>query len=281
ELLALADELGLGARRAAIDALARRSLRLLPGDPEAAPRAGGSRLGGAPDLPHDAPWPHWRERPLEHRLQLDLAEVAAALGDEPSPLPAHGTLWCFTPLQPPSGLRAQHAGACAVLLGEAPADAEPGYGDAVALAPELVLPRAWSAPVEALALEGEEQLAWQALREHLADVQGVALGDAGRDDDAPQSLHRLLGYPDERHGDMPLACELLDAGAEPGDEPPLAHPRAAELEPRAGRWQLLLQLSHDERVGWSWGDRRARLYAWADERALAAGELAGVRAFVQ
>jgi hypothetical protein len=280
ELLALADELGLGARRQDVRALARRSVRLLPGDPDPTPTSGGSRLGGAPDLPDGASWPHWEDRPLEHRLQLDLADLAAALGAPAlqTPLPQGGTLWCFTAPEAPSGMHARDAGACAVLLGAAPADVDPGYGHAVTLAPELVLPRAWSAPVEALTLSGEEQQAWQQLRERLAELQGVVPGDAAYE---LESLHRVLGYPDERSGEMPLACELLDAGEEPGDEPPLAHPRGADLEPRSARWRLLLQLTLDERLGWSWGAGRDRLYVWVDEQALASGDLAGVRAFAQ
>lgn len=282
ELLSLAADLDLAGHADAIRTLARPSIRLTPDDADAAPVAGGSRLGGAPDLPAGTPWPHWQDRPLEHRLQLDLVEVAATLSgvpDCPNPLPAHGTLWCFSAPEPPPGMRPGDAGACTVLLGTAPADAEPGYGHAVTLSIELVLPRAWSAPVDALALAVHEQQAWEELRSQLAARQGVAPTGG-----APQleSLHRLLGWPDDPGGDeLALACELLATGLDLGGESANAHPFAIDLAPRAGRWRPLLQLAVDEQVGWSWGGGRERLSVWVDEDALAACDLAGVRAFAQ
>jgi len=96
-----------------------------------------------------------------------------------------------------------------------------------------------------------------------------------------QVMHRLLGYPDTRRGDMPLACELLDRGYVLGETPPLAHPCAADAEPHAGRWRLLLQLSMDDALGWFWGGGRERLYVWIDESDLTNGDFSRVRAIAQ
>jgi hypothetical protein len=95
------------------------------------------------------------------------------------------------------------------------------------------------------------------------------------------ALHRLLGWPDERRGEMPLACELLARGAELGDEPPDLHPQAERAREHVAGWRLLLQLSADDEVGWGWAGPRTRCYVWVHEARLAAGDLTAVRAFVQ
>ena len=179
--------------------------------------------------------------------QIDLASIAA-LGATPE-LPAEGAL-VF--------------GDDRVVLVSAPgpvSGAEP-----VQPSVELSLPRVWSAPVEALGLGTDERTAWIALRVWLAERQGVELHDS-----TPGflALHRLLGYPDETGGDMPLRCELLDAGVAHDDEPyPRMHPRARELEPRSARWRLLLQLSV--------GDAE-RVYFWITAEDLEAGDFNRVR----
>lgn len=283
ELLALADEAGLGARREAVRTLARASVRLTPADDDAPAVAGQSRLGGAPDLAAGVEWPHWRQAPLTFRLQLDLAEVAELLaaggGAESVALPRSGLLACFSSDETPSGTRLDDAGACRVLLTDPPpADAEPAYGRPARLTRELTLPRTWAAPVVALGLDAGEQAQWTELRRRLAELQGIQPADEEPDREAP---HRLLGYPDERRGAMPLLCALLAEGEDVRDVVPAIHPRAGELEPAAARWRLLLQLTLDPEAGWAWGDWRERLYVWAHEDDLAAGDLSRVRAFVQ
>jgi len=281
ELLMLADAVGLRARHEAIRALARASVRLTPAGPDAPLALGGSRLGGAPDLPEGTPWPHWRELPLIFQLQLDLAEVASALaggGGEPVALPAEGTLACFTAPDPLDGMHPDHAGMCAALLTATAPDTDPGYGQPAVLSRELMLPRSWSAAVAALELDPAETEAWGELRRRLATSQGVVPFDEAHDRQAP---HRLLGYAEERRGEMPLACALLAEGLDLGVQPPALHPRADALEPSAARWRPLLQLGLDDRLGWRWGGRHERLYVWAHEDDLASGDLSRLRAFVQ
>jgi hypothetical protein len=281
ELLTLAEAVGLGARHEAIRTLARASVRLTPAGPDTPLAVGGSRLGGAPDLPEGTSWPHWRGLPLTFRVQLDLAKVAGALaggGGEPVAFPIEGTLACFSAAEPPDGMRPDHMGACAALLTAPVADVDVGYGQPAVLSRELVLPRVWAAPVAALELDPAEQEAWSELRSRLATSQGVEPADEATDREAP---HRLLGYPDERRGEMPLACALLAEGLDPAGEAPALHPRARALEPSAARWRLLFQLVLDDRIGWHWGKRRERLYVWVHEDDLAAGGLSRLRAFVQ
>jgi uncharacterized protein YwqG len=154
--------------------------------------------------------------------------------------------------------------------------AVPAPARSVELSAEVQLPRVWSDAVQALELDEAEHEGWQRLRQQLAERQGVELHDVAQ---GFQVMHRLLGYPDERRGDMPLACELLARGHVLGDDPPRAHPHASEVEPHAARWRLLLQLSVDDELGWSWGGVRERLYVWIDKCDLATGDFSRVYAF--
>jgi hypothetical protein len=286
DLLALADRVGLGERLADVRALARHSIRLTLPDPSAETQEGTSLLGHADVWPADLPLVAGADKPV-CLARIDLAQAAAALGAD-NPLPPRGVMWCFAPPSAAYGMQSAAEGERAVIVhvGEAPPPATtpplghqtPEGARAVELSIELQLPRVWSAPVEALDLDGSEHEAWEQLRRELADRQGVELHDSATD---LQSLHRLLGYPDERRGDMPLACELLDRGHVLGDDPPYAHPNAAEVEADVGRWRLLLQLTVDDEIGWSWGAWCDRLYVWIDEQALVDHDFSRVRGIAQ
>lgn len=182
----------------------------------------------------------------QYLAQVDLASVAA-LGAAPH-LPADGWLM-FS------------ADAVAVVSARAPDSGSQPLAASV----ELSLPRVWSAHVEAIGLSTDERIAWQKLRVWLAESQGLELHDS-----TPGFLvlHRFLGYPDETGGDMPLVCELLEAGVELDEPYPRMHPRARELEEQARRWQLLLQLSL--------GDTE-RVYFWITAEDFDAGDFTRVR----
>ncbi len=244
EVSALADEVGLGGRQDAVLSICRWSLRLSPSDDEFA----------SPES--EASW----------IVELDLTWIAA-LG-ESGLLPDGGVLRLHADrapewLPPPE------------TLGGSPALAG---GRQLEVAPELVLPRAWSDTVGRLGLDADELEAFETLRHRLAELQSTVTFDTSTE---PQSLHRLLGYPEERRGEMPLVCEMLANGVDLGDEPAAAHPRAREFEAGAARWLLLAQLSADPRLGWSWGAEDARLYAWVHEADLAARRFENVRTFRQ
>jgi hypothetical protein len=110
-------------------------------------------------------------------VALDLAEVArvAATG-----LPESGTLWCY---------------ADRVVVRDQPAQGSVP----LSLSAELTLPRVWAAPAQALGLSDAEMLGWEELRARLAELQGV-------ERTAPDHVMRLLGYPEDRTGDMPALC---------------------------------------------------------------------------
>jgi Domain of unknown function (DUF1963) len=232
--------------------LARLSTRLQPGP-------GPGSFGGRALLARGVEWPAWRGRPLTF-----LARV--------------GGLSLFYEAETcPSGFEPAHAGCGRALLDsgsslmEASGPALPARRAGASSARELVLPRVYAAAVEELDLDPQEREAWERTRERLAAEQGTVLGDRL---EGFHPLHRILGYPDDTHGDMPLICELCSRGEDAFGGRPWLHPRAAEREAASRRWELLAQLSSDEQLGWSWGKRR--LYYWVEREALARRDLSRV-----
>jgi uncharacterized protein YwqG len=281
QLMRLAADVGLIRHVEPLVKLARRSVRLTPGD---GPPADGarSRLGGAPDLPFGGVWPRWDEQPLTFLGQLDLGE-AHALGLDPA-LPADGLVLIFSALErAPAGSSPLDRNATQLLYVEPsriPRDpgariggSAPVTARALELSVELSLPRVWSADVQALGLDDAEQQLWEQVRRELAIVQGVEAWDAGEE---RRSRHHLLGWADESRGDMAVACELAARGVDVGYGSPRAHPEARRLGDAPERWRLLLQLSADEECGWSFGNGRDRLYLWGQADRLADGDFDAV-----
>jgi Domain of unknown function (DUF1963) len=169
----------------------------------------------------------------------------------------------------PAGLDLRDAGATVVLHEpkHLARRGRPRGTRGIRLSAELSLPRAWTRVVSRLGLPLADAEAWEELRQELAVRQGTADGDAP----GLLSVHRLAGYPDERHGLMPSACEAGARGIDLGSKPAYEHPMAGELEAASERWRLLFQLSLDGSFGWDWGAGRERLYVWiaADDLARA------------
>jgi uncharacterized protein YwqG len=205
----------------------------------------------------------WRGKDLAFLGQIDLAEVQAL--DPETPLPGHGLLLFFYDLdRRPPGLVPSHEGSCRVVHVDddasrlEPADgARARFADyPLQLSAELMLPRTWSPPVEKLELDDEEMAAWDTLRKQLARMQGVELEELSP---SWQSLHRLLGYPEELGSGMELDCQLASGGLNVETGEHYADPRREELEAGAADWRLLLQLSDDEELGASFGEGFGRL----------------------
>lgn len=283
DLMRLAADTGLITHVEAVLALARRSIRLVPGD--GPPPAGSrTRLGGAPDLPFGAVWPQWEGAPLDFLAQLDLAD-AAALGMPAGALPETGVLLIFSALQrSPSGAAPADGDSARVLYvppERLPAEpgprigvSQPDVATALELSCELTLPRVWSASVQQLGLDAEQQQMWEQVRRELAELQGVEPWEAG---EALRSRHHLLGHADESRADMQVACELAARGIDLGYGAPWSHPEARRVEGESARWRLLLQLTVDTEAGWSFGGGRERLYLWVPEEELAAGDFERLR----
>jgi hypothetical protein len=231
ELITMAHEEGLTRRDDALRSLARVSLRMTSVVP---------RCAEAWILTDDT----WADVSGADVLlaQINLA-VTAVSG---SGLPTEGWLVLFagTEAEPSGG---EGLTAHGVLL-ESPA-APAGTLEPVALGPELMLPRVWSDTVQALDLDDEEADAYDRLRMHVQERQGVELEDDGGWETA---YHRLFGYPDDTTGTMPSEC--AGTTSEPAE------------------WRLLAQISLGE-------FRRA--YLWIRDADLRRGSFENLRAFVR
>jgi uncharacterized protein YwqG len=280
ELRGLAEEVGLGARIDDVLAHARRSVRLTRGD-----FTGGSRVGGAPDLPPGFEWPKREEEELAFIAQIRLDELAAA--DDSLPLPARGLLLFFFDLdRRPAGLRPDDLGSIRVVHVDAdPVDLEVAGPDRVELvelplrfSTEVTLPGETAGLPASLALDIVELDAWQRLRERLAALQGVEVEDRAVDWHA---LHRLLGHPDTTHEGMALDAQLVYNGVDLNTGDRYFDPRVGTLESGADDWRLLLQLSSDDELGLALGYPVGRLFVWIREEDLKHGRFGDVWAFVR
>jgi uncharacterized protein YwqG len=287
QLAQLAVEHGLGERIAELERLALLSVRLTTTPGEAPASASASRLGGLPDLPLDVRWPRWHGEHLPFLAQLDLDEI----GPVDDALPDGGVLLFFSAMEdPPSGRLAEDRRSARVIhvprADVAPPDpARSPRGPTVHTQPvalhasrELVLPGVWSAQAVALGLTPEERAGWDTLRTALAELQGT-----DEDDEAlgALALHRLLGQPDDTDGSLPLVCELVAAGVDVGEAHPDWVPEAEHIDETTLPWRLLLQLSLDDRVDWSWGEGRQRLFFWIEDDALRDGRFGRVLAIAE
>jgi uncharacterized protein YwqG len=283
ELLALCEEVGLSAdRAAATQRLIRPSVRLTGGGPA---DTGASRLGGAPDLPPEFEWPRWRGEELAFLGQLDLAAVAGCVPE--AGLPVAGlVLFFYDAVRKPSGLEPGHAESCRVVvaaegqpLGPAPRERAAFRPCPLVLSRELMLPPAHSFQLDPLDLDETELAAWGLLRARLAELQGVVVEEYSP---GPLALHRLLGQAEPVYGrEMELDCQLAANGLDLSDGEGYADPRRDELEPGAAEWRLLLQLSSDPELGWDWSDTFGRLFVWIRADDLLAGEFDRVWAIRQ
>jgi hypothetical protein len=268
ELRDMAAEHGLEDHLDEIAALARHSVRLttptLQDDPVGAwlfePTAG---------LLEESAWPLWQGERLTLVAQLDLTDPA--LRDVDLPLPVAGRLlFLWAAVQAPSGQLAAHGGAGRVLHVPSPGGATP----ATRLSVELTLPRVWAAPVQALGLDPIEHDGYLKLRRRIATIQDVELDDGfGR----PIAYHRVLGYPNETGGLMPVTCELTASGRDAID----LDAADDDVGVRARRWRMLAQLTAGAEGPWNLGGEAGRLYLWITDEDLRAGDFSRVRAIAQ
>jgi uncharacterized protein YwqG len=255
---------GLGDYAVALESLVRPSIRLrseLVEEPRIEP--GATKLGGRPDLPGTFDWPRYGDVPHSFVAQINLADVHPF--DVDRLLPETGLLsffydseqhvWGFDPAED-GAWAVYHLANVQDLVRRDPPDDLPAEGSfaAMRLHPSLELTFApWElSEVAALGLTRDELFSY-----------GEIIGDGD------QTIHRLLGHPEPIQGDMQLECQLVSHGLYCGDETGYDDPRAAELEPGAVEWRLLLQIDSEDDEDMMWGDM-GRIYYWIHRDALAA-----------
>ena len=251
---------------------ARPNVRLIPTstfDVDTTP-LGGSKLGGAPDLPEDFDWPTrpayryprkkddfrpqsaWEERPLHFIAQINLRDVAAA-GSGLS-LPSSGLLlffydidvqpWGFDPNDAP-GCRILHVGEGTPIERRSNPEASSSKARPIELVPSESLP-GWEWIEENVHYDmrtGHEWFRNQLQKLTESDFDRISYGG-----------HVLGGWPGLVQNPMELECEMVSNGVYAGNSEAYDDPRMPEFRERAADWRLLLQVDSDDELDWMWGD---------------------------
>jgi len=283
---------------AAIAALARPGYRLVPTGQQAG--IGGSKLGGVPDLPAGAQWPlfQWADVPLPMLFLGQIALEELVGGDWFAE--AGGLLSFFYGAHPQHGLtdnmRAAHVLHSAAGVEVRPASVANPAGVQPVLSERAVEPRAvLTLPDDDLPmvtvlgldwdLAGDDQaardrmyerfMAYMRLRDRVAAAQYPQAAE-GRS--APE--HLFLGWPRSEQQSALIDFAMSQAELEdwysrmPDDEVDEAIVAAAQ------RWQLLLQLDHDDRLETDFGDGGG-LYVGAPAEDAARGDMRRVDGAIQ
>ena len=95
-------------------------------------------------------------------------------------------------------------------------------------------------------------------------------------------LDRVLGWPDELYGEIEREAALVAAGLVVDDGTAWLDERADELT-AGSEWRLLLQVSHDDELGTTWGGEwnPGRLFFLIRQTDLEAGRFDRVHAIYQ
>jgi uncharacterized protein YwqG len=245
-----------------------------------APRLGGSRLGGWPDLPPDMQWPRWNDRPMAFLCQIDLAEAHAV---EPRlRLPKQGLLSFFigcdedtytkdgdprerymidemvgTDAGTNAAWRVIHTIDTASLVRSACRDAPlPELSEPCAVhfaKGALALPDENAVAYEMLPFDADERDRYNELIEHLQP-------------DDESTSEQLLGYPQLLQFTPPeWMCESSANGRDPW----------RMLAQAASEWGLLLQLTSNGDADFMWGDA-GHLYFYGKREPMERGDFSGV-----
>jgi uncharacterized protein YwqG len=255
---------GLGRLADEIIRVSMPSIRLdcLRATNEAEPPLGGSRLGGAPDLPHGMSWPEWQDSPMAFIAQVNLAEIVTH--DEQGHLPRAGLLSFFCAIDgtaagvmpalddPSSWMVSYFDGDLATLvrLPNPPDLPELLQFPAcqASFSQELTLPNVESREVLALGLTELERQAY-------VDVESGA--DIGY---LPVMNHHLLGYP-HCLGRSPFIAGYRKAYSIPDPyaidlqgTPEGLQRKLTDLQHKAEKeWRLLLQVYSNEEAEMDFG----------------------------
>ena len=238
-------------------------------EPERSAGVGGSKLGGAPDLPKDFKLSS-SDAPLDFLLQINLAEAYPF--DQTATLPKSGLLsffydlkeqpWGYDPKKL-GGFRVQYTPAGVPIVATAISRPNFALGEhRITFRTGLTLPHIGSRVYEQFDKVGDlddgEAEAYFAFSD---EVERLGRQTGGN--------HHLLGHSDNVQGDMQLEAQLVTNGLYCGNETGYKDPRRKALESGANDWILLLQLDSDETAEFMWGDA-GMLYYWIRKQDLAA-----------
>lgn len=175
---------------------------------------GKSKLGGMPDLPSDAKWPDWKEKPLSFIAQINLSDLPSS--EFLDVLPENGILsffysaeqetWRFDPNDKGSWRVCHFSDRNINRRGVPPELPDIGIYTACSLDFEVsfTLPSLESSCID-LYYDREQ---WDEIDQYIDLARSFDRLVGQR----PSCIHRLLGHPDQIQGDMLLEAQLASHG---------------------------------------------------------------------
>jgi uncharacterized protein YwqG len=202
---------------------------------------GGSKLGGAPDMPKDMDWPAWEKGPLTFLAQIDLS----ALGVD-TDLPSTGRLLFFADVDRCFGLYPEDRDGFRVMWTDAHVEPRPAPADVEEFACGRLTPR----PRVSIPPLGS-----RAVDLHDVDVpdeEADALEEI-REQWGVYETHQLLGHA--AFIQHPIEEEVVQAihGCFSGSTR-FDTDTWKRVEHETADWRLLLQIASDGKLDYMWGD---------------------------
>jgi uncharacterized protein YwqG len=270
-LLEQLEAIGLDRLIPSFQAASRESIRLHTTNPS---DDAVSRIGGAPNLPEEIPWPIGKNgQPLSFLAQLDLAELPSISSID---LPKKGSLYFFyNSTEQPWGFNPADAGEFKVIFSPS------------------ALP---SNPLRMVDNELEEEIRFSGVtltatrEEWFPGLEGGQMDEFEVSDDefdaylgileSSGTMHRIGGHADLIQNPIEIEAQLVSNGIYCGDPDAYDSAEAIRLAPGAADWLLLLQLGSEEASGMMWGDM-GRLYFLIHKEDLANGNFDKVWTILQ
>ncbi len=258
----LIHEYGLGAQEDEILRYARPSIRVHTHrvENEDDLPVGASKVGGRPDLPVEMAWPTAHNHNSQEDLslwfvaQFNMADAKPS--DEEDLLPSSGWLYFF--IRPWDGL--QDMGKVIYFDGDLSELERKSFADDI---PENV-PGEWGDRFDPCAVEFVAEVNFDRFAADATDIFKSrssdpfdSLGYAADYAQPPWDVNRLLGTSYGDAWDFPMECQLLATGDSPYHR---SKEERAEAEKHKHEWQLLFEMSSDDRAGMMWSD--AGIVCW-------------------
>lgn len=246
---------------------ARQALRWRTTEPDAPPVLGGTRFGGAPDLPPGLPYPTTDGKPWHFYAQLDLDAIAGLQ----SWLPRTGRLYFFAESQDPSdGVRVLHDTSPRASL------APHAWGPEVDSVDDIDVSRAYKGYRAVVDATVSLPILYNGHDRYTGEDAGLMEihGDDALSDTYAELADELAFSPDNQHG-VHLQNAFVFTQHESPEEQSVALQRGSP-----GEWVVLLRLGSDQHPGFEFWDAGTLTFT-IHRKDLALGDFSRVLAFIE
>ncbi|MFN9476478.1 DUF1963 domain-containing protein [Acidovorax sp.] len=245
----------------------RQALRWRTTEPDAPPVLGGTRFGGAPDLPPGLPYPTTDGKPWHFYAQLDLDALAVLQ----CWLPRTGRLYFFAKSQDPSdGVRVLHdTSPRSALVPHA-------WGSQVDSVDDIDVPRAYKGYRAVVDATVSLPILYNGHERYTGEDAGLMeiYRDDALSDTYAELADELSFSPDKLHG-VHLQNAFVFTQHESPEEQSVALQRGSP-----GEWVNLLRLGSDQHPGFEFGDAGTLTFT-IHRKDLALGDFSRVLAFIE